>query len=126
MKNIKFLLGLLTFAVVMASCATTQNTTGEDEYYDTNARTQQVGNRLYIQDPFYGNVILERDPLSGRYYDVTYGNRYGSPYYGNPYGYRRYYRSYGVGGGRVQQGPTREQIQSHKEGTRKTILGGRR
>ena len=125
MKNIKFLLALLTSVVILASCATTQNSAYDDE--DLDARTKQIGNRLYIDDPFYGRVVLERDPFTGRYYDVTYGyNRYSSPYYrgytARPSG--GYYKNYGgYRGGTVQQPPSREDVQKGKDEARKKILG---
>ena len=108
----------------MASCATTQNTSSDD--YDEDTRTQQVGNRLYVQDPFYGTVVLERDPFTGRYYDVSYGSRYGTSYYGTyPYrGYRSsYYQNYGTQRGNVQQAPAGGQVQGNREEARKKILG---
>jgi hypothetical protein len=122
MKSVKFLLAIFTAAVVMASCATTQNATGED--FD-ESRTRRLGDRVYVEDPYYGTVVLERDPFTGRYYDVTYGYRgYGSPYntwntrrYGN---YGRYYRN-NVGGS-IQK-PSQEQQQPKREEARKKILG---
>ena len=126
MKNIKFLLGLLTIVVIMASCASMQGATSDD--YANDPRTQQIGNRLYLQDPYYGTVVLERDPYTGRYYDVTYGSRYGLGYYGGaPYG--GYYRGYRGGrvyrGGTVQQkpGPTQGEIRQNRDATRKKVLG---
>ena len=71
MKNVKFLLAILTAAVLMASCATTESASGED--YDDLERTRRIGNRVYVDDPYYGTVVLERDPFTGRYFDVTYG-----------------------------------------------------
>src|SRR5215207_8259956 len=89
MKNVKFLLAIFTAAVVMASCATTQNTSDED--FDEST-TRRIGNRVYVDDPYYGTVVLERDPFTGRYYDVTMGNR-GSIY--SPYNrYNTYNRGY--------------------------------
>jgi hypothetical protein len=139
MKNIKFLLGLLTVVIVMASCATTQGMMDDSDF--DNPRTQQVGNRVYMQDPYYGTVVLERDPYTGRYYDVTYGAR---PGYGYGYprgGYNRgaynrggYYNrgsvnnrggNYGSGNGNVvrPQAPTRDQVQPNREEARRRILG---
>lgn len=93
MKSVKFLLGIFTLVVVMTSCATTQGAYDDTEYGDN---TRRVGNRVYVDDPYYGQVVLERDPISGRYYDVTNGYRgYGAPYNG----YNRYrgtYRNYPV------------------------------
>lgn len=124
MKSIKLLVGLLAIVMVMASCAATQGAMGDD--YANDSRTRQVGDRLYIQDPYYGTVVLQRDPVTGRYYDVTYGSRYGNGYYGaNPYGsHRTYRRSGGTYRGNVQQqGPSREEIQQHRDEARKKILG---
>src|SRR5690349_16912350 len=128
MKNIKLLLGLFTIVLVMASCAATQNTTSDDGYA-TDARTQQIGDRLYVQDPYYGTVILERDPFTGRYYDVTYGSRIGSLYNGY-YPYRTYrhnggyYHSYGTIGGQVQrQTPSNDTYQKDRGDARQKVLG---
>jgi len=130
MKNIKFLLGLLTIVMIMASCAATQGATNDD--YLNDPRTQQVGNRVYLQDPYYGTVVLERDPVTGRYYDVTYGSRFGTGYYGGyPYGgYRGTYNrgaynrgGYYRGGGSVQQTPSHQDVQQHRDEARKKILG---
>lgn len=129
MKNIKFLLGLFSIITVMVSCATTQDAM-EDDMMD-DRRTQQMGNRLYVQDPFYGTVVLERDPYTGRYYDVTYGSRLGTGFYGYPNsGFRGRYNQgfYGRGGGGfrgnvIQQSPSRDDIQKNKEATRKGVLG---
>ena len=125
MKNVKFLLAIFTAAVLMASCATTQSASGED--YDDLDRTRRVGNRVYVEDPYYGTVVLERDPFTGRYYDVTYGNRgYNSPYNSGLYrGYRttpRYYRN-NSGGGTLQQRPAQKEAPINREEARKKILG---
>src|SRR6478672_7482548 len=93
MKSVKFLLAIFTAAVLMASCATTQSASGED--YDEIDRSRVIGNRVYVDDPYYGTVVLERDPFSGRYYDVTYGyGGYRSPYNTINRGYRTYPRYY--------------------------------
>ncbi|WP_121354624.1 hypothetical protein [Flavisolibacter nicotianae] len=130
MKNIKFLLGLLTVVLIMTSCVTTQGA-ADDEYLDTRG-TQRIGNRVYMQDPYYGTVVLERDPYTGRYYDVTYGSGYGTGYSRSyPYGgYNRgYNRSYSRGGGvyqrggTVQQAPSREEIRQNRDEARRKVLG---
>ena len=136
MKNIKFLLGLFTVVIIMASCATTQSAMYDDM---DNPRTRQVGNRVYMQDPYYGTVVLERDPYTGRYYDVTYGSRFGTGFYGNPYGgfyrgggaYRTApvirggnNRNYGGNGNVVKpQAPSRQEIRQDREATRRRVLG---
>jgi len=136
MKSLKFLLAVFTAAVLMVSCATTQNTSDED--FDESI-TRRIGNRVYVDDPYYGTVVLERDPFTGRYYDVTMGNRGSiySPYnryntynrYNNNYrGSRntpaRYYRNNNSGGsinGRIEK-PTQD-LQKTREEARKKILG---
>ena len=136
MKSVKFLLAIFTAAVLMASCATTQSTSGED--YDDVDGTRRIGNRVYVDDPYYGTVVLERDPFTGRYYDVTngigYRGAYRSPY--NTYrggGYRgggyynnnnRVYRNNNVGGTiqRPSQ-PQQQEVQKTREEARKKILG---
>jgi hypothetical protein len=126
MKNIKFLLGLLAVVVIASSCVTTQGATDDD--YMNGQRTEQIGNRVYLQDPYYGTVVLERDPFTGRYYDVTYGPRYGAGYYRYPYGnrvYRTAPRGGTVGGGKTiqQQRPTQQQIQQNRSEARRKLLG---
>ena len=137
MKSLKFLLAIFTTAVLMVSCATTQNTSDED--FDEST-TRRIGNRVYVDDPYYGTVVLERDPFTGRYYDVTMGNRGSiySPYnryntynrYNNNYrGYRnttpRYYRNNSNSGGSINgsiEKPVQD-LQKTREEARKKILG---
>lgn len=131
MKSVKSLLAIVTIAVLMMSCAATQRVSGDE--YDEDVRTQQSGNRLYVQDPFYGTVVLERDPFTGRYYDVTNGYRsLNSPYNGfNTYrrygnynrSYRNYPRNYGNRNGSEIQRPSQEPIQKNREEARKKVLG---
>ena len=124
MKRVRILLAMLTAVVLATSCATTQNTAGSD--YDETT-TRRVGDRVYVNDPYYGTVVLERDPFTGRYYDVTYGySRFCSPYntrnYRNGYGsYNTYPRAY-RGSGQRQQPAPRVTEESRKE-ARGKILG---
>jgi hypothetical protein len=125
MKSVKFLLAIFTAAVVMASCATTQGASGED--YDDLDGNRRIGNRVYVEDPYYGTVVLERDPFTGRYYDVTHGYRgYSTPYNRGYYrGYRtapRVYRN-NSRGGTIQQRPAQKQPPVNREEARKKILG---
>ena len=93
MKQLKFLsvaiLGVLVVAAV--GCAPVQEAT--DEYYGR----QPVRRDVYLVNPVYGNetIVLQRDPYTGRYYEVsTYGSRTSSiydPYYDSRrYDTRRY------------------------------------
>ena len=139
MKNFNYLSIILIalFSFVAVSCTTTQGFSDENEPYK-NAR--QVGNRLYVDDPYYGTIILERDPFTGRYYDVTYGSRsFNSPYYNNLRDYRydrynsnrsynsRYYdRNYNQRGSIQTPQPSEEQKrqwQEQREEARKRVLG---
>ena len=135
MKSIKSLFAFVIIAVLITSCVTTQDALGED--YNDDLRTQQSGNRLYVEDPFYGTVVLERDPFSGRYYDVTNGYRgLGFPYNGlnnRRYGtynrnYGTYNRSYGNRNiGTIQRPAPQPQqpTQQTREDARKIILGNK-
>ena len=139
MKNYKFISALLAVIVAFAitSCTTSQGP--YDETYDRSRVgdyevTRQVGNRLYVDDPYRGTIILERDPYTGRYYDVT--NSYGvsSPYTRyNTYGSRGY-RTYNNNIYRnttprtntpAPQQPQRgsEDWQKSREEARKRVLG---
>jgi len=134
MKSIKSVAAVVIIAVLMASCTTTQRAISDD--YDDDVQTQQSGNRLYVQDQFYGTVILERDPYTGRYYDVTNGYRgMASPYNRlntyRPYGnynrnYGTYNRSYGNRNiGTIERPATQQPTQSTREEAKKKILGNR-
>jgi hypothetical protein len=134
MKSVKLLLAMFAVTVIMASCVTTQGASGDDYADLDNAR--RVGNRVYVDDPYYGTVVLERDPYSGRYYDVTNGigyRGYRSAYGWDPYrGYRsggyyrnnRVYRNNNNFGGTIQkQSPSQQEVQKSREDARKKILG---
>jgi hypothetical protein len=137
MKRFNFLPAVIAVVlmVVAASCTTMGGT--QDEYYER----QTAGNRIYVDDPYRGTVILERDPYSGRYYEVgSYGSAYPGTLYRN-YPDNRYYgrtnnnRNYNRGGyNRGNRGtqatppaqPTQDQIRQRektREEARKQILG---
>lgn len=118
----------ILFAAVVAFTAvgcTTSQMAADNNYPED----RQIGNRIYINDPYAGTIVLERDPYTGRYYDVTYGagsGYYGySPYnsrYSNSYYYRNRYPRTRV----TPQQPTQEeqqQYQQNREEARKKILG---
>lgn len=128
MKRVKLLMAMFAAVAIMASCTTTQY--ASDDLDETT--TRRIGNRVYVDDPFYGQVVLERDPFTGRYYDVTYGNRgFASPYNSWNYrGYRNNYvrppyrgsnpslpRNYNI------QRPSQEKLQQSREETRNKVLG---
>jgi hypothetical protein len=80
MKRFTFLSAviLILLMVAGASC-TTLNSGYDDEYYTTNDRTP---NRIYVDDGYNGTIVLEKDPYTGRYYQVS------------PYGYSSGYNNY--------------------------------
>ncbi|HEX2534899.1 MAG TPA: hypothetical protein VHK69_14240 [Chitinophagaceae bacterium] len=113
--------------VVAVSCTTTQGLS--DEYYDT----ERADRGFYSADPYLGQrvIVVERDPFTGRYYQVSPGGLY-SPvdsYYGTrsyPYGnrsYRRgsgYYRQPVPRGGHTTPAPRKTENQDK---ARKNVLG---
>ncbi|MGZ5190414.1 MAG: hypothetical protein ACXWCZ_05305 [Flavisolibacter sp.] len=127
----------LVLMVTAVSCTTMQGT--EEEYYQTQSQRAFGADRVYVNDPYRGTVVLERDPYSGRYYEVsspytTYNNRYDSRNnrrYGNSRmnnGSIRNNRNYRNNGSYQQtpQQPTQEQIrnnQKNREEARKKVLG---
>jgi hypothetical protein len=88
MKRFNFLLAAiaLVLTVTTVSCTTMAGT--QDDYYDGQS---VYGNRVYIDDPYRGTIVLERDPWTGRYYEVGGYN----PYYNSNRVYSRGYRTYG-------------------------------
>ncbi|MGV3529008.1 MAG: hypothetical protein ACO1OO_08950 [Flavisolibacter sp.] len=128
MKNTRlfYLLAAAVVALTAVSCTTGQMMA--DENYPDR---RQAGERIYIQDPYAGTIVLERDPYTGRYYDVTYGNSNGyygyNPYYNSRYNDRYYYRNRYPRNTRVTpQKPTQEeqqQYQRNRDEARKKVLG---
>ncbi len=131
MKNFKFLPVVFILALVITAVGcTTLRETGDDEYYE---RSAPVSNRIYVDDPYRGTVVLERDPFTGRYYEVnSYGSYNGSrnrgydPNYGRTNNYPRDRRIYRTPQQNTEQQPTQEQIKArekNKEEARKKVLG---
>lgn len=146
MKRLSFLqVGLLAaLAVSVASCGVPMGASG-DYYEDEPGR----GN-VYYGSP--NTIIVERDPFTGRYYQVSpglYGNVYGAPVY--PYGGRRYnnrsynnnrnnnnnrnynsgrsngqYRTYPQAQQPRQTPEQRQQAEKSREATKESILGKKR
>ena len=91
MERFNFLLVAiaLVLTVTAVSCTTMAGT--QDEYYGQDTRV--YSNRIYVDDPYRGTIVLERDPRTGRYYEIgSY-----DPYYSGSYGtrYNRGYRNDG-------------------------------
>src|SRR5688572_22761487 len=109
----------LVLMVTAVSCTTMQGV--EDEYYSTQSR-RIATDRVYVNDPYRGTVVLERDPYTGRYYEVSspystydrYDSRYDRRYRtsrSNSGYYGRNDRNYRNNGSYQQtpQQPTQEQ-----------------
>ena len=92
MKNYNFLSrGVIGFLMVAAiGCTTLGEATGEYDEYD-QGRTSR---RVYVDQSYIGSdqIILQRDPFTGRYYQVSpYGYYPGrSNFYGRDYSNRNY------------------------------------
>lgn len=131
MKRFNFLLA--AFAIMLTITAVSCTTMGgpRDDYYNRdNART--YGDRVYVDDPYRGTVVLQRDPRTGRYYEISspygyYGDRYYGSRYGYGYGYSYPYSRRSTGTYRRQPStqkpaPTQEDRKARDE-ARKKILG---
>ncbi len=130
MKNFSLLSAVIAvmLTVTAISCTTAQGGY-DDEYYSTYDR--RTPNRVYVDDPYYGTVVLERDPYSGRYYQVSpYGysyrnnNRYNKAYNRGSYRYRdnSYYRNNqnsNTGNNQGQTGQQRKDDGKEKGGSQK-------
>jgi hypothetical protein len=92
MKRFNFLLVAiaLVLTITAVSCTTMAGT--QDDYYN-GREARAYGNRVYVDDPYRGTIVLERDPRTGRYYEVGTYDSYSNGYHGNRYD-RRYNRGY--------------------------------
>jgi hypothetical protein len=150
MKQMSFLqVGLLAVLMItVASCGVPLGAT--DDYYDEAPARRNV----YYSDPYYGGgntIIVERDPFTGRYYQVSpysgvYRNAPAYPYNSRRYNSRRYntgryynnrsnagsnngyYRKYPQTQAQpLQQTPAqREQVQQQRDQAKESILGKKR
>jgi hypothetical protein len=96
MKRFNFL-SVAVIAVLMVfavGCTTLQESAGG--YYEDAPRS-----RAYRQAPFGSNqvIVVERDPFTGQYYQVSPYGHYGSRYDNFGYGYPASPRVYNRGGG---------------------------
>jgi hypothetical protein len=75
--------------VTAVSCTSPREVYQQDDDYRVS---RQTPHRILVDDPYYGTIVMERDPFTGRYYQVgSYGqSAYGYGY--DRYGDSRYYR----------------------------------
>jgi hypothetical protein len=84
MKRFNFIQAVFAVVLMITVASCTTMTGAQDEYYERGQ-----ANRVYVEDPYRGTVVLERDPYTGRYYEVNsygYDNRVyrsNNGYYGN-------------------------------------------
>jgi len=136
MKRFNFLLVAIAIVLTITTVGCTTMAGTQDDYYN-GQEARVYGNRIYVDDPYRGQVVLERDPRTGRYYEVNpyydryYGSRYGSrtydPYYGSPYYGRRNNGGYSRNNNNTNntqnnQRPTDDDRKTREE-ARKKILG---
>jgi hypothetical protein len=128
MKRFKIIPVVVAALLMVAAVGCTTLGQGQDDYYSRTRGTD----RIYVDDPYRGTVILERDPVSGRYYEVNsygvndryyrgYGRTYGNGYYGRRHNNGRYRP-----GTVTPKPPTQEEIrqnQQNKNESRKKVLG---
>jgi len=129
MKRFNFLLAAIALVLTITVVGCTTMAGGQDDY----ARDARVyGNRVYVEDPYRGTIVLERDPWTGRYYEVSgYSPYYSNRYYGR--GYRNYgysYPTYRRGNGRYSTGnnnsnnnKSSEEYKKNKDEARNKVLG---
>jgi hypothetical protein len=100
MKITSFLpMVVLSVLMVSAVSCSTMQPVSDDDYVTTSSRQEQPA-RIYVQDPYnFGRtIIMDRDPITGRYYQVyptsvydsRYDRYYGSNVYDRRYDDRRY------------------------------------
>lgn len=137
MKRFNFLPAVIALVLIVTTVSCTTMAGSQDDYYSGQSN-RVYSNRVYVEDPYRGTVVLERDPRTGRYYEIDshyngyYGNRYyGSRAYGYPYGRSPYYGrtnrgSYNRGnnnsGNQNNQRPVETDRKTRDE-ARKKILG---
>ena len=110
--------------VTAVSCTSTRDIYQEDDGYRTS---RQAPDRILVDDPYYGTIVMERDPYTGRYYQV---GSYGQSAYGyDRYRDSRYYRNYPRRQVIYQQGnesrpvQTPQQKEASRQEARKRVLG---
>lgn len=130
MKRFNFLSAVIAVVLLVTAVSCTTTTGAQDDYYN-DRQARMYGNRILVEDPYRGTIVLERDPWSGRYYEVSpYSAYYGNRYYSRGYGsYRRNNGYYYRGNNNYQrqpQEPTEEQKKQNEERrneARKKVLG---
>jgi hypothetical protein len=137
MKRFNFLLAAIALVLTITAVSCTTMAGSQDDYYGQNARV--YGDRVYVDDPYRGTIVLQRDPRTGRYYEVSgyspYYNTYGNDYYGRRYRtYGNSYPSYRRNSGGYSNNNTNnkynnrssEEYKKDKDDARNKILGDRK
>jgi hypothetical protein len=136
MKRFNFLSVAIAIVLMITAVSCTTMAGSQDDYYN-GQEVRTYSNRIYVDDPYRGTVVLERDPRTGRYYEASpyssgyYGNRYSSraydPYYGSStYGRRSggYYRNNNNSSTNTQNNQRKtEDDRKTRDEARKRVLG---
>jgi hypothetical protein len=139
MKRFNFLLMAIAAVLTITAVGCTTMAGTQDDYY-SGQETRVYGNRVYVDDPYRGTVVLEKDPRTGRYYEVNpsyngyyenrvYRSRSYDSYYGSPSYERRtnggYYRNNNSGNTQNSQNNQRpkDDDRKTKDEARKKVLG---
>jgi hypothetical protein len=136
MKRFSILSAVMAVILMVAAVSCTPVREADDDYYYDRA---QAPSRIYVDDPYRGTVVLERDSYTGRYYEVGPYSSYYAPYAyrSNPY-YGNYGRSYGNRYRTYNRNTTKNQyaasqptegqkrdLEQKREEARRKILGGK-
>ena len=134
MKRFNFLLVAIAIVLTITAVGCTTMAGTRDDYYN-GQEARIYGNRVYVDDPYRGTIVLERDPRTGKYYEVNSynpyydsyysGRRYGSRVYGSPYYGRSNSGSYRINNSNNTQNNQRPKDDDRKtrDEARKKILG---
>lgn len=134
MKRFNFLLVAIAIVLTITAVSCTTMAGTQDDYY-SGQEARVYGNRIYVDDPYRGTIVLERDPRTGRYYEVNsyYNDRYYGtrsraydPYYGSPYYGRRnggYYQRNNNNSNNSQNNQRPTDDNKKRDEARKKILG---
>jgi hypothetical protein len=134
MKRFNFIPVVIAFVLMITAVGCTTMTGPQDEYSRSRAE------RVYVDDPYRGTVVLERDPYTGRYYEVnpygsyntriyrgnnSYYGRNNNRYYNNNRNNRSNRETYERSNQNTQR-PTDDQIRDHQKSrdeARRKVLG---
>ena len=115
---------LLSMVIAAVLLVTAVSCTSTREIYEDETGYRARPERILVDDPYYGTVVMERDPFTGRYYQVgTYGSPYGYDRYRDSRYYRNYPRRQVIYQREERPSQTPQQRESSRQEARKKVLG---